>query len=355
MIYLSASLPGRFGDWCGHVIAQLIGRAFGPVEMFGADTLEDFAVATMRATGPHALIATRQPVGRLRAAMAATEHRLVVALDGPRRALADVVASGMEFAEAVRYVARSCASLWGSAKLTNALVLDAPADERAAVQIAAAIAAHLGAELDRGDIAQIVESLADAGLAPRAPGEDGWWQGLDEERRAQGAGALDFYAAGSRAAPPIVWERGLFWINEEQPAPTHSAAVRPVDITGRPRCLIYGPYITLPPGQWSAAIALGFSHDAAEIPYLVEIVADRQLASVHIEPAPEHFRAVHLDFTIETVDHWLQVRIYNERAAFDGQVALGHVIVAPQGHIRMQTLDYFAAALGDAPAPASED
>jgi hypothetical protein len=353
MIYLSAGLPGRFGDWCAHAVARLIDRAFGAVEILHAESLEDFAVVTMQATAPYVLISTRQPAGRLRAAMAGTERRLVVALEDPRRALADVVASGMEFTEAVRYVARSCASLSACGEMTSALVVDATTERRAPVEIVGAIAAHLGVALDPGDIVRIVEGLAEDGMAPPAPGADGWWSTLDEEHRAQATGALDFYAAATgRSAAPIVWERGLFTIQEERPVPSYSPAIRPADITGRPRCLIYGPYITLPPGSWSAAIALGFSREAAEIPYLVEIVADRQLAAARIEPGAGHFREVHLDFTIEAVDQWLQVRIHNERAAFDGQVALGHVTVVPQGHIRGQTLDYFAAALSDDGGPA---
>ena len=43
MILFSVSLPGRFGDWCDHVIARLAETALGSVVPTGANTAEELA------------------------------------------------------------------------------------------------------------------------------------------------------------------------------------------------------------------------------------------------------------------------------------------------------------------------
>jgi hypothetical protein len=119
-----------------------------------------------------------------------------------------------------------------------------------------------------------------------------------------------------------------------------------VDITGRIRFLVYGPFINLPPGSWSARVVLGFSPEAAGMAYVVEVFAGTRLTHIRVEPGNEDVAEVNLHFSIDAyVDHAVQIRIYNERAAFDGRLALGYVTMTPHANVSSDTRDYLTTVL----------
>ncbi|MGE0258645.1 MAG: hypothetical protein AB7T18_07810, partial [Alphaproteobacteria bacterium] len=132
----------------------------------------------------------------------------------------------------------------------------------------------------------------------------------------------------------LVWEPELFYSCKDPAGPVPSPAVGPIDITGRPRAFIYGPYITLPPGSWSADIVLGFSTEAAGMGFFIEVCAGAQLASTHVQPNAEQVIETSLQFTIdEAASTPVEVRVFNERAAFDGRVILGSIVLTPHGAV----------------------
>ena len=102
----------------------------------------------------------------------------------------------------------------------------------------------------------------------------------------------------------------------------------------RSTLLVYGPYISLPPGSWSASVILGFSPEAANMSYAIEVFAGNQLTHARIEPGDERIFEANLHFSIDAaVDHPLQIRIHNERPAFDGRLAVGYVTMTPQASV----------------------
>jgi hypothetical protein len=79
--------------------------------------------------------------------------------------------------------------------------------------------------------------------------------------------------------------------------------------------------------------------------YIVEVLTDSRLAHVRIEPGKQRFVDANLNFSLAE-PNMITIGVYIERAAFDGRLALGHVIVTPQAGPRAETRDYFASALG---------
>lgn len=356
MIYFSVGLPCRFTDWCDTVTRLLVEQARGKsAAVVNINTLEDFALGVIGAEAP-VLVISRQ-LGRLQKVLARGNKRVVVALDDPRLTLEALVEQyGIDFADAVRAVASSCASMVGCAALPEALVLSAEIDGADAAATAQAIARHLDLAVAEHDIANIVAYVAHFGLTQPRAQAGSWWERLDEERRRAAAGALDPYIAHFAGGElgSITWERHLFLINEEQPAEERRLATRPVDVTGRPRPLVHGPYVALPAGSWSATIALGFSSEAAEMNYVIDVYGDRQLASIPITPKNERTIEVDLHFAIdEPLDQPIVIRVSNERAAFDGRLALGYVTLTPHASLRRETRDYFTAALSEEPDAAA--
>jgi hypothetical protein len=348
MVFLSLGLPGCFTEWCGAVVFQLVKRALGSAELTTASTLDELAFAMLRTEASHLVVGSREPGGRLRKALAEANTPFIVSLDDPRVALADlVVRGGLDFVSGTRAVASSCATMLDYVSMPRALVLT-ERDGRDPFATAEAIAHHFGIVLGVPGIADIVDALADTGIIAERSDEGVWWKGCDEAEQALVNGALGAYAdhfAGGNLGP-ITWTKELFLIGD----PPNDRATRAVDVTGRARCLIFGPYIMLPSGSWSATVVLGFSKEAAESSYVVEIFAGTHLGThltrTTLRPVEEGVFEVNLAFSIEepTEDH-VQVRIFNERASFDGLLAMGQVTFARQTRSRSERLPDLTSVL----------
>jgi hypothetical protein len=358
MILFSVGLPSCFAEWCDAVAVELLRQETGAAELIAANSLDEFALGTIRSRSTSIVVVSRQLFGRLRPAIAQAGVPFIVALDDPRHAVEDlVVGQGGDLLDVTRAVARSCASVGSLAANPHAMVLRGDRDGIDPLATAEAIARHFALAATEADLVSIIDGLAEAGATPTRA-ETSWWNDLDERQRLLVNGAVGPYAAHFSGADlgPITWERELFYLHEEGKPGEFPLAARPVDVTGRARILVFGPYLNLPSGAWTATLALGFSPAATEISYAIEIFAGTQLAVLKVQPGSERYLEATLQFSVdEDVDGLIEVRIRNERAAFEGQLALSHVTLTPQAHLQVQmrdeTLDFFASALGGSDAP----
>lgn len=349
MVLFSIGMPSRLAEWCDMLIARLAEPRLGTVERVALNTLDDIAVAVVKTRAPNLLVCSRQPVGRLQSEIVQSTRPFVVSVGDPRIALADLVErAGYDIATATRGAASSCAAMLNLIKAPGALVI-AIDDGRDPTTVAAQIAGHLDLPASGDEIAEIVAELAAAGFTPHFQGEDRATSGLGERDQAVVNGALLPYVSHMmlrQDLKPLVWEPELFFINENAPAPQPAAATRPVDVTGRVRHLVYGPFIDLPPGPWSANVVLGFSPETAGTGFVVEVFTGRQLAHTRIEAAAEQIIEADLHFVLDhTETQPVQIRVANERAAFDGRLALGCVTLTPQATISSDTRERLATIL----------
>jgi hypothetical protein len=349
MIFFSVGLPGRFAEWCDAVILRLVQRALGPVESVSLNTLEELALAMIRTGASHFVVCSRQPGGGIQTALEQAGRRFIAVLDEPRTALRDLAhRPGFDLVAATRAVASSCASIVSCAGIPEALVLSGAGYGHDQVSTATMIARHLELDVGEGEIEAIVAGLRDEGVSPLSVDDGGWWDALEEAQHALVNGALgayvDHFTGGGLGK--ITWERELFFISEEPATEQPVPATRPVDITGRIRFLVYGPFINLPPGAWSASMILGFSPEASGMTYIVEVFAGTQLTHARVEPGNERIFEANLHFSIDAaVDHPVQFRIHNERPAFDGRLAVGYVTITPQANVRGDARAYLATVL----------
>jgi hypothetical protein len=346
MIFFSVGLPGRFAEWCDAVTSRLAKHALGSVEVLSLNTLEELALAMIRTGGSHFVVCSRQPGGGVQTALMQVGKRFIAVLDEPRVALRDLaLRPGYDLVGATRAVASSCAAMLGYSSLPGALVLTAGNEGQDPLSIATAIARHLELDVNAAEIEKIICVLRDEGIVPERSEDSVWWDSLAEPEQALVNGALgayiDHFAGGDLTS--ITWGRELFFIGDQP----NERATRPVDVTGRARCLIYGPYITLPPGSWSVSVLLGFSKEAAELGYIVEVVAGTHLSRVNLQPEGEGVFEVNLAISIEaSMDHPAEVRLFSERAGFDGKLALGQVTLRRQLTSRPEKRSEFASTLG---------
>jgi hypothetical protein len=326
MLLCVVGLPGAFADWCEALVGGLAERAWGPITTVRADTLEEFALEMIGTGSSQAVLSSRRPGGRLCRALAEERRNFVVALDDPRMALADlVVGRGSELTAAIRAVASSCAALVPYATAAGGLLLRSE-DRPEAAGAAAALAHHLGLAVSQAEIRAVAARLATKEMAAsRGEEASAWWRQLAPAERGLVEGALAPYIGGAPlAAGPIElhWSQELFLLGDGSGAP----ATGPIDITGRARNLLQGPGIMLPAGPWSATIELAFSREAAEREFLIQVSADRPLASATIRPPPEAAPAATIDFTLDhETESPVSIAIGTTRAAFDGAIALSGV------------------------------
>ena len=325
MVLFLFRLPGRFGDWCDAVIMRIAEAALGLVGSISPGTPEELATALVKPHAPNLLVKGDQPGAWLRRMLLSTHKPFVLALDEPETAASDLVSRyGLVPSDATRRLGCSCASIVPCLRLPGALVLRADPHWHEPLVTAGEMARHLGIEIDPGEIERIVAEVTAAGLGPETSDA----AQLDEAALALVKGALSAYADhfSGAALDRITWGRELFLIDGQQPA------TGAVDVTGRVRALIYGPYISLPPGNWLAEVVLGFSQEATDVNFVVDVLsAGSQLSVTSIRPPERGVFPIDLSFTIgEENDRPVEFRVVNERAAFDGRVMLGHVTLSLQ-------------------------
>jgi hypothetical protein len=349
MIFFSIGLPSPFVEWCDAVIARLVQSAVGPAAVVSANTLEELGLALIKTGSPHYVIGSRLPSDGLRIALAENTLRFIVALDDPRAAFQNLLLRhGLEPIAAIRAAAGSCASLLNYAGMDDALVLRAEQDGRDPSGAARAISRHFGLAVDSVEVTQSVEAVAEMGITPTPSDVDAWWDGMEASEREIARGALDGYIDhfAGRGLGKIIWARDLFVVGDDPNQPAN----RPIDITGRVRNLLFGPYMMLPPGSWIAAVVLGFSKEATEMSYGIEFIAGprcESLCRTTIQPHGDPVVEATLSFTIEdSTEQPISLRISNERAAFEGRLALGSVTLTHQTKRRPKIPEELQTALG---------
>src|ERR1700756_3463133 len=166
MLYFVIGLPGRFTEWCDAATAEIVRRALGPTELVRADTLEEISLAMLRTGASRAVVASRHPGGRLRAALVEAGRTFLVVIEDPHTALAEAVHKrSNDVAPAAQLVASSCAGITHYVSSPGALTLFRDRDGNDPVITARAIAHHLSLNVSEAEIVEIVDDLAAAGLA----------------------------------------------------------------------------------------------------------------------------------------------------------------------------------------------
>lgn len=353
MIVFSIGLPSQFALWCDRLTTKLAelscgGGAAGAVHAVEANSLEDVAVAAVRTNADHLVVCSRQPGNRLQFEIVHNNQPFVVAFGDPRAAVYRLLASkAADLGWATRRVASGCAAMQALASAPNALVLTTAfaADPVAA---ATAITQHLGLPVGADAIAGAVHELAAEFGLPDDAAADDTPSGLDERAQAVVDGAILPYVrlAQGTALEGLVWERELFFLSDDPPSEPQAAATRPVELRGVARVLFYGPFITLPPGEWSANVALAFSAETAGMRFLLDIYAGQQLTHTIVDSAGAQVIDVTFRFTVApTLELPIEVRVQNEHAAGAGQVALGRVTLRPEKGIDRAVHDFLAQAV----------
>ena len=333
MIYCTIGVPSRFSEWCESLLNELVSGPAGRPEQFIADGLDHVGRGLVAHNCLEAIVIARQPQASFSDALMAHRAPILVTLEEPAHAIADLMADhALGYAEAVRAVASSLAALVPIIQSGKASVVTSTTAE-SAEQIIDTLARHFGLTVD----AKATEAAVRGNpfRAPAPPAQIVERDGIlpDEgEVFASLRGSVHHLAECPATGPlwrhlhgeplrEIVWARTLFYLGD---APTQ-APTGPIDLTGTGRCLLFGPYIRLPVGPWSCSIVFACSERAMGASLVADVFAGAVLNSVVFKIDEPGIFEVELSFVNSSPDHPIEVRLSTAEAAFEGEIMLGEV------------------------------
>jgi hypothetical protein len=349
MIFLSAGPPSRFAEWCEVLLISLVRGASSRTAVFHGNSLEDIGREVLRRPEEHAVVIVRQAQTGLSRLLAAEALPFVLALETPEPCVASLMQDhGLSFLDAVRAVSNAYTSALSLMAARGALVLrsDSAADPAGVAQ---RVAAHFRMNLSPDAIAMAAQApeVAERTRLLRQelqlpPYESDTDRALEvphaKSLTAPASNAVNSAAAILRgAAGPlcqalsdeklgeIVWAKELFYTGGPEAKPPLTW----IDVSGPARCLLFGPYISLPEGSWSCSLMIGCSPEAAGLAMSAEIYAEASLARVAFELGESGFFELDFSFVLRDSNPPLQLRLFNTAAAFEGHIAVVQVRMTP--------------------------
>jgi hypothetical protein len=338
MILLSMGIPGDFAHWCDAVATEMIQRMDSTVRTFEANRLEAIPNSVMKSDAVRAIVQTSKPSGDLRAWLASADIPCLIAMDDPRKSVGYVMDKHqMELAPAIRKVCESCAALSELAGLKTAVTLRSDGAQEQRLKAILGLIRRVCPGVTAAELLQVCEQIGREIRGTR-PGKDrvahspGFnsaisWRGRFSERdQTVIDGALGSYSRlfTNDKFEDNTWCRELFLLGDMK----SDVATTAIDLTGRIRCLLFGPYMFLPSGAWCAQVIVGFVKETTNQSFRIEVVLNKVVqARQSIQPSDSGTYEVKIDFTVDNADLPIQIRIWNEKAAFDGKLALGGVVV----------------------------
>ncbi len=115
------------------------------------------------------------------------------------------------------------------------------------------------------------------------------------------------------------WPRELFLSGE-------GACPPEIDVTGPPRYVIFGPFITLEAGLWRAVCDLEFCPDAALRVFALQFGAEPDYTTVELPRGQAGPRRIVIEHMLPS-SGVVQVRLWLKKAAFHGHVRFGGATV----------------------------
>lgn len=119
------------------------------------------------------------------------------------------------------------------------------------------------------------------------------------------------------AADRAFWGSEIFDVNAKDVRHNNGQVV--FDLTGRPRILIFGPYIIMPAGRWRAVVRLGFSAPTAKHRYRADWGSQEVYTSYEFRPGRDGMFQLEIEYEWDKPSA-SEFRLLLLEGAFDGEV-----------------------------------
>ncbi|MEZ5817627.1 MAG: hypothetical protein R3D44_11125 [Hyphomicrobiaceae bacterium] len=306
-------------------VRALANVALGGHRFVGAATAEELRKAWSDEGNQSTVLFGDIPDAEICRLMRQSGAPILVVLDPP----ADIVAAAMQrfgtdLRESVRASAKSLSAIHDLAFCPTSFCIGPSSSGAAAEDLAATISRAFGIALEPQKWRRVVELIqkADATppkLSPKAqPTTD-----VGSAPEIPALGGFDEVMAG-RPASAFVWPTVTFMTAEPLGEPLYG----PVTMTGGRRCLIYGPYLHLPAGQWTAELEIEVWENTSGNVLKIDVHTDRVIWEAGA-PLPEAGRfKCRVPVNVDEPRLPIQIRLFVDEGALEGRLALHHVTIA---------------------------
>lgn len=123
------------------------------------------------------------------------------------------------------------------------------------------------------------------------------------------------------------WPADLFTLGAKQQR-TESGQI--LDVTGRPRFLVFGPYFTLPSGRWRSSFRISFDEPASRMNYWLDWGGVAEYARVPFRPGKPGMYEISLIHDVEDSEAF-EMRLVLTEGAFQGTIIFAGIDVSAVG------------------------
>ena len=92
-----------------------------------------------------------------------------------------------------------------------------------------------------------------------------------------------------------------------------------LDLTGLGRILVYGPFLTIPPGRWTATIRLEVCEDAARRPFRIDFATGASVSQASFRPSGAGPLSASVDHQV-TAASLAELRLWVLKPTFHGEL-----------------------------------
>lgn len=324
VVVFGVSTP--FVYWGFAVVLSVVEAIAGKTLHLHVSSLEQLREGFARRDGGSVVVTTDLPDSDLAAFAFESGLPLIAFLDDPDTLLDWTMESrGMNCEDAARFCSRMYSSLSPSLKVTRKLVVEHGRD-LSPERLIEEIIEYLWPGRDKQLAEQTYAYLIENGKTEPFPTEMARSEDDTESYRQAARAAIASYAGLLRGREPneIIWPLNLFYPPDNRPWRS------PIDLMGPARVLFYGPYMSLPIGEWAARVEFEIEGALSG----VEVLADVRVNEITLEktfemPAKGIF-AYDLDFRVDDPKHDVEIRLFMKKSAIEGKFLPRSVTVRPQ-------------------------
>jgi hypothetical protein len=336
-IFVGLGMPGVMCSWGFAALHALAREALGDYEIMGVDTVEDMRTYVENRTKPHAVIISQFPEARLSEVILRVNLPALVFLEKPMDAVSYLARStGQRDMSGVRAVSASLACLEPFTASPSALVMrrshagpDSDID-----WLVERMAHHLGAHLTAAQMASVMQHI---GMGPQLPappkleaaaaalvsgyippqGDGADLEPFVREATEKVLFPLDHPPQSTLSGPSAVWPYYVFF-SGERPGESFDEVI---ELTGAARCLLYGPYLHIPCGEWNATLSFDIERDSYGQVFTAEIHSTELLGALRFSPRGVGSFQATISVTITDPKPPVEIRLMMDSGAIEGRLS----------------------------------
>lgn len=347
-LFVAFGLPGTMFSWGTAALNAIAHEAFGECSTVEVETLPQLQEAWRNRTGKAMILTSHYPDADLCEFLMRSSAPYLIFTEDVLDSLAWLIRStGTRDIAAVRALSASLACI--AQMRQHPLLISVQRQKMEAVQIhriLGHLCRSLGVNLSKDGIMRCLEQLGTdlSGPAPslaRIPTFEQSAARLSDRYKAPGdnqddiapdlrAIAVDVLrpADGSVVRTPIkqmTWPLQTFLLADR----SGENAVSGIELVGRARCVVYGPYFHLPPGEWTAKFSMRIDTEIYGQIFTIEIHNSALLGKIRIRPSKTGSFLAEAQFLVERAKEPVEVRLFTESGAIEGEVAHWSVELVP--------------------------